>query len=163
MLPSARHFRLKAAQQELIGACGGIVRAAELCGYSKSHVGRWNNEDSPEWMPLDAADKLEQAVGKNLFTAAWLECRGLKLADPESREAKVACLTTEFAGLVTDFGAVLAEWAQAAADGHATPAEATRMRRQLPAIKERIAGLEQILAAVHAEGGLSVVGGKVTS
>lgn len=159
MLPSARHYRLKAAQQELIAACGGIVRAAEICNYGKSTVGRWGDIDSPEWMPLDAADRLETAAGINIFTAAWVESRGLKLADGDSREARIACLTTEIAGFIGDFSAMMAEWAQAAADGKATPTEATRLQRQLPKLKDRISNLEELLAGVQAAGGLSLVKG----
>ena len=162
MLPSARHYRLKAAQQELIAAAGGIMRAAEICGYSKSEVGRWNNEDAPDWMSLDAADKLEQATGKNIFTLAWLDCRGLKLAEPDSVAAREACLTTEVAGFIGDFAAIINEWALVAADGQATPAEATRFGKRLADIKGRIGDIEELLAGVKAKGGIALVVGGAT-
>ncbi|MBS9720198.1 hypothetical protein JYU29_05790 [Tianweitania sp. BSSL-BM11] len=157
MLPSARHIRIKAAQQELISACGGIVKTAEICNYGKSTVGRWNDEESPEWMPADAVDKLEALTGKRYWTQAWLETRGMKLAEPDEAEARLACLTTDMASLIGAFGGLMSEWAITAADGKATPAEATRMRKHLPELKELIASIEQGLAAVKAEGGISLV------
>lgn len=159
MLPSARHYRLKAAQQELVALCGGIVRAADICGYSKTVVGRWADEDSTELMNPIAVDKLESAVGKKVWTVAWVESRGLKLSTEDDAEARLACLTTEMAGLVGDFGAVMAEWAATAADGRATPTEAMRVRRTLAELKERISSIESGLAGVMAEGGISLVAG----
>lgn len=157
MLPTARHIRIKAAQQELIAACGGIMKTAELCSYSKSEVGRWNNEESPEWMPADAVDKLEALTGKRYWTQAWLETRGMKLADSEEGGERLACLTTDMAALIGAFGGLMSEWAVTAADGHATPAEATRMRKLLPELKALISSIEQGLATVKAEGGISLV------
>jgi hypothetical protein len=157
MLPSARHVRIKAAQQELIAACGGIIKAAELCNYGKSTVGRWNDEDSADMMPSDAVDKLEALTGKRYWTQAWLETRGMKLAEPDEAEARLACLTTDMASLIGAFGGLMSEWAITAADGKATPAEATRMRKLLPEIKDLISSIEQGLATVKAEGGISLV------
>lgn len=161
MVPNAnaRHFRIKAAQRDLISAAGGIVRAAQITNFSKSEVGRWNDIDSPDWMDLVAVDKLEAETGLRVFTQAWVETRGLKLADVEPDADKVAGLAIEVAGLVADFSTLMGEWAVTSADGHATTNEAIRLRRQLPALRERISRLEGILAAVQAEGGLSLVSG----
>ena len=159
MVPNAhaRHFRIKAAQRDLIAAAGGIERAADFCSYGKSTVGRWANIDAPEWMPLDAVDKLESETGLTHFTRAWVETRGLKLAEPDAREEQVACLTTEIAGFVGEFGTLMAEWALTSADGHATPGEANRLRRFLPTMRDRLSKIEEQLAAIHAAGGLSLV------
>lgn len=160
MVPSAnaRHYRIKAAQRDLIDACGGIERSAEICGYGKSTVGRWRDIESPDWMKLDAVEKLETEAGLHVWTVAWLESRGLKLVTAE-RDVKVACLTSQMAGLVGDLGALMGEWAVTAADGHATPAEADRMRKSLSPLRDRFSAIEDALAGVKAEGGLSLVKG----
>lgn len=161
MVPNAnaRHFRLKAAQRDLIAAAGGIQRAAELCSYGKSTVGRWADIESREWMPLDAADRLEAETGLSIFTQAWVESRGLKLAGADEGERKSVSLTTEIAGIAGALSALLSEWAVASADGHATPAEADRLRKHVPTIKDLLSRLEDACSEVRAAGGLSLVNG----
>ncbi|MER9665517.1 hypothetical protein [Mesorhizobium sp. M0203] len=162
MVPNsnARHFRIKAAQRDLIAAAGGIVRAAELCNFGKSTVGRWADIESPEWMDLTAADKLEAETGLNLFTLAWVESKGLKLADPGDGHARAVSLTSEVAGIAGALSTLLGEWAMASADGHATPAEADRLRKTVPTIREHLSRFENALSEVRAAGGLSLVAGR---
>lgn len=161
MVPNAnaRHYRIKAAQRDLIAAAGGIMRAAEIANYGKSTVGRWADIEAREWMPLDAVDKLEAETGLTVFTTAWVETRGLKLADAEPGTDRVACLTAEVAGLVGEFSGLISEWALTSADGHASPAEARRLRGAIPGLRERLSRLEGVLASVQADGGLSLVKG----
>jgi len=162
MVPNAnaRHFRLKAAQRDLIAAAGGIMRSADLCNYGKSTVGRWADIESPEWMPLDAADKLEVETGLTIFTQAWVESRGMKLAGQDDGARRAISLTTEIAGIAGALSALLSEWAVASADGHASPAEADRLRGLTPSIKDGVARLEEALSEVRAAGGLSLVSSK---
>ena len=162
---NAKHFRLKAAQRDLIAAAGGIERAAELCSYGKSTVGRWAKIDSPEIMDAGAVETLETETGLKLWTVAWLGTRGLKLADEDAGTAG-DCLATEMAALSGAFGALLTEWSAIAADGHATPTEADLLlRRHLPAIDGAIARMKDASAQVIADGGSAlfkprVVGGQ---
>lgn len=157
---NARHFRLKAAQRDLIAAAGGIVRAGALCSYGKSTVGRWADIESPEWMPLDAADKLEAETGLTIFTQAWVESRGMKLAGQDDGDRRAVSLTTEIAGVAGALSALLSEWALASADGHASPTEADRLRKLTPAVKEHLSRFEDALSEVRAAGGLSLVSSK---
>lgn len=167
MIPNAnaRHFLIKAAQRDLISAAGGIERAAEICSYGKSTVGRWSKIDLPEIMPTDAVEALENETGLQIWTAAWLKSRGLKLAEDEPADAG-NCLATEMANLGGSFGALFADWATIAADGHATPAEADRLLRQhLPNINANVDRLKEAAAATIANEGSSlfkprVVGGQ---
>jgi hypothetical protein len=155
MLPAtnASHFRIKAAQRDLIAAAGGIERAAEICSYGKSTVGRWAKIDQPEIMPHDAVAALEAETGLRLWTVAWLGARGLKLADDAAGDTG-NCLATEMASLGGAFGALFSEWSAIAADGHATPAEADMLlRRHLPALDAAVDRLKDASAQVIAEGG----------
>ena len=150
---NAKHYRIKAAQRDLIAAAGGIERAAEICSYGKSTVGRWSKIDSPEIMPPDAVERIESETGLKLWTVAWLSTRGMKLADDESG-AQGNCLATEMGQLGGAFGSLFAEWSAIAADGHATPAEADRLLRQhLPDLKSALSRLEDASAQVIADGG----------
>lgn len=160
MVPNAsgRHFVIKAAQRDLVAAAGGIQRAAEICNYGKSTVGRWADIESPEWMPLDAVDRLEAETGLAILTRAWVAARGLQLAEADTARGD-ACLTGEVTQLTAAFAALLAEWSSVAADGHATPAEADRMRRLVPQLDQAVRGLKEALARVRAEGGLNLVAG----
>jgi hypothetical protein len=167
MVPNAnaKHFRLKAAQRDLIAAAGGIERAAEISSYGKSTVGRWSKIDLPEIMPFDAVEALEGETGLTVWTAAWLGGRGLRLGDAEPANIG-AGLAAEMAELGTAFGSLFSEWASIAADGHATPTEAdTLLRRHLPDLSGKIERLKDAAASVIAEGGSAlfkprVVGGK---
>jgi hypothetical protein len=166
MVPNnnAKHFRIKAAQRDLIAAAGGIERAAEICSYGKSTVGRWSKIDLPEIMPPDAVEALETETGLRLWTVAWLGARGLKLADDAAGETG-NCLATEMATLGGAFGSLFSEWSTIAADGHATPAEADGLlRRHLPEIDAAVDRLKDAAAKVIADGGSAlfrprVVGG----
>lgn len=150
---NARHYRIKAAQRDLIAAAGGIERAADICSYGKSTVGRWSKIDQPEIMPADAVEALEAETGLRLWTAAWLRERGLRLADEEAGAAG-NCLATEMATLGGAFGALFTEWSAIAADGHATPAEADGLlRRHLPEIDAAVDRLKDAAATVIADGG----------
>src|SRR5207237_799279 len=78
MVPNAnaRHFLLKAKQRDLIAAAGGIERAATVCSYGKSTVGRWANSESSELMPLDAIFALEEETGRFDMSEAITAVRG---------------------------------------------------------------------------------------
>ncbi len=68
----ARLARIKAAQQELIGLSGGIDGALATMGdrAGRSTIGRWNNQDDPTLMPLEAVVRLEAATGSSAVTSA---------------------------------------------------------------------------------------------
>jgi hypothetical protein len=158
---NAKHFRLKAAQRDLIAACGGIERAAEICSFSKSTVGRWAKIDQPEIMDPAAVDALETETGLRLWTTAWLAGRGLKLAD-EDVASEGACLQSEMGAFLGAVGSLCQEWATIQADGHATPAEAdSLLRRHLPEVVRAVDGLKDASAGVIAAGGASLFRSRV--
>ncbi|QPC87393.1 hypothetical protein GA830_12065 [Mesorhizobium sp. NBSH29] len=160
MVPNAnsRHFRLKAAQRDLIAACGGVERAAEIASYSKSAVGRWYNGDSPELMPLDALDRLETECGRDFVTEALAHNRGRRLTDRDGETGDAASILSHHAEVTRSFAELVQASALAFADGRVTPVEAVAIDRHCAALIETASGLRKAAASARGAGGLSVVG-----
>ncbi|MEP9389624.1 phage regulatory CII family protein [Mesorhizobium sp. KR9-304] len=162
MVPNAnaRHFLLKARQRDLIAAAGGIERAAEVCSYGKSTVGRWANADSPELMPLDAIFALEEEAGRFDMSEAICHARGRKLADLDAAQAAAnGSVMERHAEAVVQFGELMTAGALAFADMKLTPAEAAGIDRAAARAIDAMAELRKAAAHVRGEGGLSVVAG----
>lgn len=159
MVPNAnaRHYLLKAKQRDLIAAAGGIERAAMVCSYSKSVVGRWYNPDSPEIMELPAIFSLEEETGRNDMSEAIASARGRRFADVEVTAANGSVMAAH-AEAVVRMGELMTEGALAFADGELTPAESARIDRALVKVENQIADYRRILAGAKASGGLKVVG-----
>jgi len=157
MIPNANRtlFRLKAAQRDLISACGGIERAAEICAYSKSTVGRWN-ADGPELMPLDAVMALEAECGRAEVTLAMAGLHGLRLAGEPEAAGVNECLMARHADTVTRAAELMTEGALAFSDAKVTPAEAARMDRAASALAAAVEEYRKTLASVRAEGGATL-------
>lgn len=161
MVPNAnaRHFLLKAKQRDLITAAGGIERAADICSYSKSQVGRWANADAPELMPLDAVFALEEECGRFDMSEAICAARGRRFADVEAVAANGSVMAAH-AEAVVRMGELMSEGALAFADGQLTPAESAQIDRSLAKVNNAIAEYRKVLAGAKAAGGLKVVGGE---
>jgi hypothetical protein len=159
MIPNsnARHFLLKAKQRDLIAAAGGIERAADVCSYSKSQVGRWANADAPELMPLDAMFALEEECGRFDMSEAICAARGRRFADVEAAAANGSVMAAH-AEAVVRMGELMTEGALAFADGQLTPAESAQIDRSLAKVNNAIAEYRKVLAGAKAAGGLKVVG-----
>ncbi|MBN7764026.1 hypothetical protein JF546_17085 [Nitratireductor aquimarinus] len=161
MIPNAnaRHYRIKAAQRDMISAAGGIERVAEIVGYSKSTVGRWNNGDSPDLMPLDALISLESETGMPVMTTALAELSGRRLSDPKEVADAEADIMRGYAGLCSKAGEMMAMMAEAMSDGKITPAEATAYDRRLSELEDILSACRRQAASVRGAGGFSVVSG----
>jgi len=159
MVPNsnARHFLLKAKQRDLIAAAGGIERAAAVCSYSKSEVGRWNNPDSPDIMELPAIFALEEETGRFDMSEAIGAARGRRFADVEAVPANGSVMAAH-AETVVRMGELMTEGALAFADGQLTASESTRIDRALSKVEAGLAEYRKILAGARAAGGLKVVG-----
>ncbi len=161
MVPNAqvRHYRMKAAQRDMIAAAGGIERASEICGYSKSTVGRWNQADGKELMPLDALWVLEAETAMPVMTGALAELSGRRLSDPREVADAEADIMRGYAELCRKAGDMMATMAAALADGKITPAEAQAYDRRLGELSDIIAACRKHAAGVRQAGGFSVVDG----
>lgn len=160
MIPNAnaRHFLLKAKQRDLIAACGGIERAAGVCNFGKSTVGRWANADSPELMPLEAVFALEEECGRHDMSEAIAALRGRRFADAAVSPQANASVMARHAEAMVQMGELMQTGAMAFADGRLTPAEAVGMDRAAATLERALADYRQSLAGVRADGGLRVVG-----
>lgn len=146
-------FRVKAAQRDLIERCGGILRAEQLTGFSKSHVGRWNNPNDPDLMPLGAVRALEADCGQPLVTAVMAEANGRRLTDPEEERRSQANVMVALAEAMRNSAEVMHAAAMAMADGEITPTEATAVDRALSQQERSISDLRNGLAVIKALGG----------
>lgn len=146
--------RIKAAQRDLIEACGTVRRIEEKFNYSKSQVGRWGDAKAPDLMPIDAIRRLEEDCGIPFVTSVMAEVTGRRLTDPETeREAAVSVMQSH-ADVIREFAELSGQMALAFADGHMTPAEATVADRAAASMEEAARQLRNSLAVVKAAGGV---------
>lgn len=161
MVPNAnaRHYLLKAKQRDLIAAAGGIERAAAICSFSKSVVGRWNNPDSPEIMELAAIFLLEEETGRYDMSEAIAASRGRSFADEAVPAGDNACMMAAHAEVVVRFGELISRAAVAFSDGRLTPSELAGLDRDAAGAERALSELRKAAATGRGAGGLSVVGG----
>ena len=160
MVPNAnaRHFLLKAKQRDLITAAGGIERAAGICSYSKSVVGRWFNSESPEIMELPAIFALEEETGRFDMSEAIAQTRGRRFAEVEAAPVN-GCVMSSHAEVIVQLGELATEGAIAFSDGLLTPSESKQLDQKLAKAANAIDGYREVLAGGRAAGGLSIVAG----
>jgi len=154
-----RNYRIKAAQRDLIAACGGIERSAGIVGFSVPQVGRWNNAGQPDIMPIHVALLLETECGMPLITAAMASLNNRRLADPDSAAEAANCVMRSYADVVRQIGDVMTAAASALADGEITPAEANENDKLAARLELGIADFRKALSKVKATGGFSVISG----
>lgn len=154
-----RHFRIKAAQRDLIAAAGGIERAGELTNFGKSHVGRWNNAGDPDLMPLQAVLILEAECCMPLVTSAMAALNNRRLADPEAEAEIALCVSRSFSDVVRQVGELMAAGTLAFSDGKMSPAEANENDKIAALLEQKLAEHRKALAKVRAAGGFSVIAG----
>ncbi|SMD18228.1 hypothetical protein [Rhizobium sp. RU36D] len=146
-------YRMKAAQRDLIERCGGIARAESITGFSKSHVGRWNNPNDPDLMPVGAVRALEADCGQPLITSVMAEANGRRLTDPDlERQADVSIMTTH-AETMLQAAELARTMAVVISDGHVSPSEATTVDRVAASLETALSDLRASLAQIKARGG----------
>lgn len=148
-------YRVKAAQRDLIERCGGIERAVSITGFSKSHVGRWNNPNDPDLMPIGAVRALEQDCGQPLITAVMAEASGRRLTDPEAERQSEVNVLTKHAEVMRLSGELANSVAVAISDGHFSPTEAASVDRVAASLEKATSDLRAMAAVVKAQGGMS--------
>ncbi|QRM55128.1 hypothetical protein [Sinorhizobium sp. BG8] len=157
-------MRLKAAQRDLIEACGGVERAAAKCGYSKSTVGRWYDPNDGTVMPIPAVVTLERDARAPFLTAVQAEANGRRLTDPDQERATDISVLTSHAEVMRQASELMNAMALAMEDGKITPAEATTVDRIASALDAASSNLRASLANVKARQGavaaLRVVNGE---
>lgn len=148
-------YRVKAAQRDLIERCAGIERAVAITGFSKSQVGRWNNPNDPDLMPIGAVRALEADCCQPLITAVMAEAAGRRLTDPEAERQNDVNVLAAHAEVMRLSGELANSVAVAIADGHFSPTEATTVDRVAASLERAMSDLRAMAAVVKAQGGAS--------
>lgn len=147
------HYQIKAAQRDLVTMAGGIERVAELTGYSKSVVGRWNSPGDPEHMPLTAVRRLESETDQPLITTIMAHETGRKLSEPNGPATDASTLDELMRGLTIDIMEAGGETARATTDKHVSNAEKRVIYHPISRARDKVRKIEQLLGAFEAEGG----------
>jgi hypothetical protein len=146
-ISEAWFHRIKAATRDLVKACGGIERAAEIAFAGKSTVGRWQHAGEEDIIPLPAALALEADCDRPFVTRVMADLNGRGLTDPEASSAAAGCLLSGHNALMGEFAALTTEVAAATADGHVSPAEAEMADRAAAALERKLADFRATCAA----------------
>lgn len=146
-------FRMKAAQRDLIKACGGIERSAEIAEQSIAQIGRCNNAETDDLLSARAKAKLEADCGYPWVTRVELQALGFEVHQTavvnSDRAGDVHGTTSRVVAEASD---VMRAYSDALADGKITPADIAILQKELGelahAVEEaRMAGAASI--AVH--------------
>lgn len=152
----AFHYRLKAAQRDLIERCGGINRVEKVAGFSRSQVGRWNNPNDTDHMSLVVVRTLEADAGQPVVTAVMAEINGWHIADTDDEPVAKLGLMAAHSNSLFFQADIARDIAAAIADGRVSPAEAAVIDR---AVAKAVQGYEELrasLAEIKARGGEAV-------
>lgn len=150
MLKNAWFYRIKEAQFDLIKLSGGIKRVVEITSISKSQVGRWNNAQDTDLMPVNAVLMLEKHCGVAVVTSVMADLNGRRLSDETEHGQQNADVLSAYAETVRHAGEVMSAGALALADGTVTPAEAMTVGRAVSVLERGLLELRQSLARVRA-------------
>jgi len=153
-LETKSFYRLKAAMHDLIDRAGGIERAADVCGYSKSAVGRWHCRHADDLMPIAAVLALEIDSGSPLVTRTMCGLHGLECTTAASDETHVM---NAYVDVTAKTAGLNGEVAAAMADGVMTPAEITRIEKAASDTAQAVETLRGSLASASGKP-LRVVG-----
>jgi hypothetical protein len=153
------HYRIKGVTRDLVAACGGVVRAAQICGASKTVVSRWQNNRESEVIPVTAAAALEADCGLTLVLAAYADLLGRRVSEAgDVAGATAAGVFEQHAATMTAAAKLMATTAAAAADGALSPSEAELMDRDAGVVEAEIATLRRDLASAKGRSRLAIVG-----
>ena len=134
---------LKAFFRDLVTACGGPKRAAQLVGAQASHISEAMAAHVPErWPRVDQVAILEADCGRPFVTAALADRLGYSVAPVATGEdAKPA--VQHLATVTRETHDVVAALIDAMADGHVGEAERRQIRAQA---QEAIQALHKLCA-----------------
>jgi hypothetical protein len=125
-------FRVKAAHRDLIKACGGIERSAEVCGMSPATVGRWNNPEVDELINLRAKARLEADCEYPWVTRVELQALGYEIHQVGVVEAgRAADVHGSTSRVVAEASDVMRSYSEALAGGKITPADIAALQKEL--------------------------------
>lgn len=109
VIQKSHFFRLKAAMADLIDRAGGIERAADLCGYSKSAVGRWHCRNNDDLMPMAAIVALECETGSHFVTQGMCGIHGLSTSPAANEGSHILGAYVALNRAASDLSATIGE------------------------------------------------------
>lgn len=145
---SAPNLWLKLKTRQLIKACGGLEEASRVCEadcrkYSVSHLGRCQNANEPDFLPIDIVDCLEAYCGRRIVSGAMAESRPASIAAGEFRD--------ELSDVVEVGAALIGRYRALSADG-LDAADRAELRSGFDALKEEMRQVEASLDAMSGAG-----------
>lgn len=149
-ISEAWFHRIKAATRDLVKACGGIERAAEISHAGKSTVGRWQHAGEEDIIPLPAVLALEADCDRPYVTRVMADLNGRGLTDAQATETAAGCLTSHHNAVMGRFAEMTSEVAAAMADGTVSPAEAEMVDRGAAEMMRAVEAMRRGLAALKA-------------
>jgi hypothetical protein len=136
-------LELKAFYRDLVTACGGPKRAAEIVGAQASHMSEaMGAHNLDRWPRLDHVAMLEIECGQPIVTAALADRSGYSLNSETASDTHTSPLA-HLHRIVSEVRDVECGILHAMQDGHLTAAERRDIRRQ---VQEAIAALNALCA-----------------
>jgi hypothetical protein len=136
-------LELKAYFRDLVTACGGPKRAAELLGAQQSHISEAMGAHNPDrWPRLDHVATLEADCGQPIVTAALADRIGYGL-QAVTAQGQHASPLLHLARIVSEVRDVECSVLTAMTDGQLSAAERREVRRHA---QEAIAALNALCA-----------------
>lgn len=144
---------LKAAVAKLVELAGGVNKAADLCGRSRSQMQRYTDDAEPDMMPADLIRILETAIGETIVSGFLVrEQGGVVLSPPKG--AGDSELNIDFARMGETSSDLFAEYGRALKDAKVSPKEAGRLLRDLDEVLAAACVMRaRLQAGRDAEGG----------
>lgn len=144
-LPKAWRYRVLAATRDLIIACGGAERCAQVVGIHPGSVYRWQH--GKDMIPLLSAMVLEQDCGRPYVTEIMAAYAGRQLTDdPETGEPTRRDVDLAHNALMREHVELTSSVLDATADRIVTPAEAEVIDRKAADVGRAVDDLRETLA-----------------
>lgn len=124
--------RMKAAQRDLIKACGGIERSAEVAEQSTAQIGRCNNSETDDLLSARTKAKLEADCGYPWVTRAELQLLGFDIVrSVEARGDRAGDVHSATSRVVAEASDVMRAYSDALRDGTISPADIAILQKEL--------------------------------
>lgn len=143
--------RVKSATRDLVKLAGGVVRAGEIAGVSKSEVSRWQSATDSDVVSLPAALALEAECGVPLVTSTMAELQGRRLSDPREDDVSM-CLLGAYTSVMRESAELQSAMSHALSDGKVTPSEAEVITRAVSETEASLTQLKLVMAGIKVDG-----------
>ncbi|MBS9476210.1 phage regulatory CII family protein [Ancylobacter radicis] len=142
--------RIKAATRDLVKACGGVERAADMARVSSSTIQRWYSPKDNDVIPITAVLSLEADCEMPFVTQVMAELNGRTLADSDPSPDCTSSIASGHNKLMGKLVELTKEVIAAKADGVVTPTEAEVIDRKTAEMVQVAGELRQTCAAKKA-------------